>query len=636
MGDEIKAKWSAEYINDLPDSAFLYIEPGGEKDETGRTTPRSLRHLPYRDADGEIDLPHLRNAIARLSQPDTGEREGERWLSDELRQRLLAQARRLLEGAQSKSLAAKVLRTTDDTLVIGGWGVVFGGQDLEGDEFTTETDFWLDRLPGPKPVLFEHSFDPVLGLKVLGQARVEVRDDGLWVEAQLERHHQYVEQIRRLVEAGALGWSSGAVAHLVRRDGNIIKCWPIVEFSLTPVPAEPRTLGVQELKSLTDCVPIESLLPEGGEEPSASERDTGTAKGPSQDTEEVTNMDGINLDELAIKIAEKLAQGSASKAVGFAVPAPDPPSGKMDAVKAFDVWLHYGNRAPATVKAAMQEGTDSEGGYLTPVEYSNQLVTSLAEASIIRQAGARIIPMRSDQMKVPSLTYATAAALTSEEAAYSEQEPTVGEVTFTAYKYTRLAKVSDELTADSQFPLWNAVLLPDFTQAFAAAENAAFTTGTGTGQPQGVVTGAGVGVTAASASAITADEVIDLYHSLDHLYRERAVWMINDSTIKVIRKLKDSDGQYLWQPGLQAGQPDRLLGRPVITNNSMATIAASAKVVLFGDFSYYWIAEREGLVIKRLDELYAANGQVGFRAYKRFDGRVVLASAFKVLQMAAS
>ncbi len=635
MGDEVKAQWSAAYINDLPDSAFLYIEPGGEKDETGRTTPRSLRHLPYRNADGEIDLPHLRNAITRLSQADTGESGGERWLSDELRQRLLAKARRLLEEAQNKSLAAKVLRTTDDALVVGGWGVVFGGQDLDGDEFTSETDFWLDRLPGPKPVLFEHSFDPVLGLKVLGQAVVEAKDDGLWVEAQLERHNKYVEQIRRLVEAGVLGWSSGAVAHLVRRDGNIIKCWPIVEFSLTPVPAEPRTLGVQELKSLTDCVPIKSLLPEDSGELSAGGKATGTVEGLLQNTEEVTNVNEINLDELATKVAERLAQEPASKAAGFAVPPATEP-GKPDAVKAFDLWLHYGDRASVAIKAAMQEGTDSEGGYLTPVEYSNQLVTSLAEASIIRQAGARVIPMRSDQMKVPSLTYATAAVLTAEEAAYNEQEPTVGEVTFTAYKYTRLAKVSDELVADSQFPLWNAVLLPDFTQAFAAAENAAFTTGTGTGQPQGVVTGAGVGVTAASASVITADEVIDLYHSLNHLYRERAVWMMHDSTIKVIRKLKDSDGQYLWQPGLQSGQPDRLLGRPVITNNSMATIAASAKVILFGDFSYYWIGEREGLTIKRLDELYAANGQVGFRAYKRFDGRVMLASAFKVLQMAAA
>jgi len=306
-----------------------------------------------------------------------------------------------------------------------------------------------------------------------------------------------------------------------------------------------------------------------------------------------------------------------------------------DEIRAFEAYLRSGV-VPAELRAALNEGTPAQGGYLVPTEYSDQLVQGLQDQSILRQAGARVIRMTALSMKVPTLTNTSAAVLTTEGSAYDEAEPTVGQIDVTAYKFTRLAKVSDELLADAMFDVWGNILMPDFAQAFAKAENAAFTTGTGSGQPQGVVTGATVGKAAASASAITADDLIELYHSLDYRHRQNAIWMMNDAVMMAVRKLKDSTNQYLWQPGLAAGQPDRLLGRPVITNNNMATIAASAKTVLFGDFAYYWIFDRQDLTIARLNELYAANGQVGFRAFKRFDGHVMLSSAFRVLQQASA
>ena len=148
--------------------------------------------------------------------------------------------------------------------------------------------------------------------------------------------------------------------------------------------------------------------------------------------------------------------------------------------------------------------------------------------------------------------------------------------------------------------------------------------------------GAETGITAASATAITADELIDLFYSLKSPYRRNAVWVLNDSTIKAIRKLKDSNGQYLWQPSLTAGTPDTILGRPVRTSAYMPAIAASAKTIAFGDFSYYWIADRQGRSFKRLNELYAANGQVGFLASQRVDGKLILSEAIKVLAQKAS
>ena len=194
-------------------------------------------------------------------------------------------------------------------------------------------------------------------------------------------------------------------------------------------------------------------------------------------------------------------------------------------------------------------------------------------------------------------------------------------------------------------PFSSALNIPFFiTNGFArrigAKEEEAFFTGNGTGKPLGVLAatgGAETGVTAASSTAVTADELMDLYYSLKSPYRKKSVWVLNDSTIKAIRKLKDSNGQYLWQPSLTAGTPDTILGRPVKTSAYMPAIAAGAKTIAFGDFSYYWIADRQGRSFKRLNELFAATGQVGFLASQRVDGKLILAEAVKVLvQKAAS
>ena len=169
-------------------------------------------------------------------------------------------------------------------------------------------------------------------------------------------------------------------------------------------------------------------------------------------------------------------------------------------------------------------------------------------------------------------------------------------------------------------------------------EEEAFFTGDGTGKPLGVLAatgGAEIGVTAASATAFTADEIFDLFYSLKAPYRKNAVFVMNDASVKALRKLKDSNGQYLWQPSLTAATPDTLMGRPVYTSAFMPALAAGAKAVLFGDLSYYWVADRQGRSFRRLGELFAPTGQVGFLATQRVDGKLILPEAVKVLQMKA-
>ncbi len=301
-------------------------------------------------------------------------------------------------------------------------------------------------------------------------------------------------------------------------------------------------------------------------------------------------------------------------------------------------WNAMRSKVPLpNVVNALEEGTDSEGGYLVPDEYERTLVEAMEEENVFRQL-AKVIRTSSGDRKIPVVATKGTASWIDEEGAYTESDDSFGQVSIGAYKVGTMIKVSEELLNDSVFDL-ESYIAKEFARRIGAKEEEAFFTGDGSGKPLGVLAatgGAETGVTAASSTAVTADELMDLFYSLKSPYRKKAVWVLNDSTIKAVRKLKDSTGQYLWQPSMVAGTPDTLLGRPVKTSAYMPVIAAGAKTIAFGDFSYYWIADRQGRSFKRLNELYAANGQVGFLGSQRVDGKLVLSEAVKVLAQKAS
>ncbi|WP_422482391.1 phage major capsid protein [Pleomorphochaeta sp. DL1XJH-081] len=285
---------------------------------------------------------------------------------------------------------------------------------------------------------------------------------------------------------------------------------------------------------------------------------------------------------------------------------------------------------------ALQVGTDTEGGYLVPDEFEHTLVEALVEENIFRSI-AHIIHTSSGDRKIPISASKGEAAWIDEEGAYPESDDSFGQVTIGAYKLGTIIKISEELINDSVFDI-EAYIAREFARRIGAKEEAAFFSGDGSGKPLGILAatgGAQVGVHAASATALSCDEVIDLFHTLRSSYRKNAVWLTNDSTIKAIRKLKDGNGQYIWQPSLTAGNPDTILNRPVKTSAYMPEISAGAKTLVFGDFSYYWIADRQGRTFKRLGELFAPTGQVGFLGSQRVDGRLILGEAVKVLQQKA-
>ena len=259
------------------------------------------------------------------------------------------------------------------------------------------------------------------------------------------------------------------------------------------------------------------------------------------------------------------------------------------------------------VSDVLSEGVDANGGYLVPEEYDSRLIDTLTEAWI------------------------------DEGGALSFGDATFAQINLDAHKLHVAVKVTEELLYDNAFGL-ESYIIEQFGKALSNAEEDAFLNGDGVGKPLGLFSDKGggeVAVTAASATAITADEIINLVYSLKRPYRKNAKFIMNDQTIAALRKLKDNNGAYLWQPSLQAGEVDRLFGYEVYTSPYVPTIAAGKPVIAFGDFSYYNIGDRGTRSFAELKELYAGNGMVGCVAKERVDGKLILPEAVQILKMKA-
>lgn len=316
--------------------------------------------------------------------------------------------------------------------------------------------------------------------------------------------------------------------------------------------------------------------------------------------------------------------------------AKEEPTGRAGKEYVSNFWNMMRNKEMTPVmRNALQIGTDTEGGFLVPDEFENRLIQALEEENVFRPLATVIRTSHGDR-KIPIVQSVGEAAWLEEEALYQESDDTFGQLFLNAYKLGTLVKVSEELLNDSAFDL-ESFISKQFASRIGAKEEEAFINGDGVNKPTGILhetNGAQVGVTTNGVSP-TFDEVIDLYYSLKKPYRKNAVWMCNDSSIKGLRKLKDNNGNYLWQPAIVGGTPDTILGCKLVTSTAMPEIAAGNKPIAFGDFSHYWIADRQNRIFKRLNELYAATGQVGFIGSQRVDGKLTLPEAVKVMQIKA-
>ena len=278
------------------------------------------------------------------------------------------------------------------------------------------------------------------------------------------------------------------------------------------------------------------------------------------------------------------------------------------------------------ISNVLQEGVDADGGYLVPIEYDKRLIDVLEEENIMRGLATKI--STSGEHKINIAATKPAAAWIEEGGQLTFGDATFDQTFLDAFKLHVAIKVTEELLYDSAFNL-ESYIITQFGKALANAEEDAFLNGAGGAKPTGIFHPTKGGhVVDTLTAAIKSDDLIDLVYALKRPYRKNASFIMNDATLAQLRKLKDNNGAYIWQPSYQAGEPDRVLGYAVHTS-----AYAPVNAIAFGDYKYYNIGDRGTRSFKQLNELFAGNGMIGYVAKERVDGKLILPEAVQVLHM---
>lgn len=282
------------------------------------------------------------------------------------------------------------------------------------------------------------------------------------------------------------------------------------------------------------------------------------------------------------------------------------------------------------VSDVLEEGNDANGGYLVPEEWDSRLIDKLEEENIFRGLATTITT--SGEHKINIAGTKPAAAWIEEGGALTFGDATFDQIVLDSHKLHVAIKVTEELLYDNAFNL-EGYIIDQFGKAIGNAEEDAFLNGDGTGKPLGIFAETGGGEKAVTLDnvKITTDDILTLIYALKRPYRKNARFILNDSTLASLRKLKDTNGAYIWQPSYQAGEPDRLCGYSVLTSAYCPGLEAGKSAIAFGDFSYYNIGDRGIRSMQELRELFAGNGMIGYVAKERVDGKLVLPEAVQTL-----
>jgi HK97 family phage major capsid protein len=291
-------------------------------------------------------------------------------------------------------------------------------------------------------------------------------------------------------------------------------------------------------------------------------------------------------------------------------------------------------------RAAMGTTSGAVGLYTVPDETMRELEISMLAFGGMRQVATVLRTDTGAALPIPtSDDTSNKGAIVAENSTTAEVDITFGQIVLDSYKYSsKYVLVSVELLQDSAINV-AAFIGKALGERLGRITNDHFTTGTGSGQPNGIVTASSAGVSSV-ADPPTYDNFVDLVHSIDPAYRTNAKFMLNDATLKTIKKIKvlqysgDTTGVPLWSPSMVAGQPDSILGFPYVINQSMASPGSSAKKVIFGDLSKYLIRDVRDVTLLRLDERFAEYHQVAFLAFSRHDGDLLDAGTDPVKHMA--
>lgn len=280
------------------------------------------------------------------------------------------------------------------------------------------------------------------------------------------------------------------------------------------------------------------------------------------------------------------------------------------------------------VENILQEGVDADGGYLVPEEYDSRLIDVLEEENIMRGLATKITTAGEHRINIAATK--PAASWIEEGKPLTFGDATFDQILLDAHKLHVAIKVTEELLYDSAFNL-ESYIITEFAKALANAEEDAFLNGDGKGKPLGLFAKTGGGIVSSTLSAaMKADDLLDFVYALKRPYRKNASFIINDKNLAAIRKFKDNNGAYMWQPSYQTGEPDKILGYAVHTSPYVSEDAIS-----FGDYSYYNIGDRGTRSIQELRELFAGNGMIGYVMKERVDGKLILPEAVQILKLKA-
>lgn len=511
-----------------------------------------------------------------------------------------------------------------------GRGVVYGGADLTGDTFTKDTDLGETRPFIGMPVYYDHGLGSMRGQ--IGTVKAWMpADDGIDVEIEIDRRNKYAAEVMQLVKTGALGLSTGALSHLVVREGGELKRWIVGEISLTPTPAEPRTM-TNEVKARQDST---SSL--------ADAQSLGTDDIQSDSIHEGITVDIQNQIKDAVKAA--LIEAAGEKVEGGVVAAPATKTVTTrgfsnEPMAALKHYLKTGDRIAA--KATLAEGSNNAGGFLVPVDLYNEIIARRDEQSLLGAFNIRRIRTSERQIVVPAQSAKSSFAIVAESGSANFSEPDfANSKTITVYKYSLAMKVTSELLNDEEANLQQ-FLTQDIARAYAVAVNNAIINGTGSSQPYGILTRTTQNVTAASATAVTFGEVVSLEYNIPAAYVEGAAagdvgWIMANASLGKIRALT---GNY---PQFGAINRDAVGGQGVVreldgyrafASTSMPAMTTGNKSIVFGNFSYNTFVENGQLEIKRNDQLYMNTDEIAFFCFVRFGNDVAQPEAFTTLTQA--
>ena len=564
--------------------------------------------------------------------------------------------------------AVKILEKNENTALVGGWGVLYGGQDLIGEHFDPETDYQLDLVP-KKSVYYDHALGEVK--HALGNViKNAVEDTGIWVEAQLDRSKAYVEEVLKLIEQGVLGWSSGSIGHLIQTEGKAIKRWPIVEFSLTPTPAEPRTLGVERIKKLCEDHPeLRALIPqESGKDSGSAGMAESEQKKPTIKIIKEDKMSDVTLSMDEYKdllksqvkapeaapeppketgdpvvkalsdkldaLVEQIEKSAPLKNAGYVAPDSETDHEGTKSFGDFMVAVKRGNvkRLKSVYKAALAEEDGATGGYLVPTQFEAPIIAAAEPFSVLRQAGATVIPMSGNTVEIPALDIETApsagdtayaagvvAVWEAEAAALDESEPRWRMVKLMANKLGAYSLASNEMVADSPQSV-ESILTTMFGRAIGAKENYGFLRGDGVAKPLGILESDAI--ISGSRSAASTVALADLSQMMSDFMPSswgKGVWLANPTVADQLIQLVSNP--LSWMENIRdANVPMKLLGMPLYWTGALPSLGTTGDIVLV-DPSYYLIGDRTGIEVAYSAHYKFVNDQGTWRVTKRVDGQ---------------